>query len=139
MFGLSFSVQRFKTKDRFEHFSSVLISELRDMLAIRVERENVGYLPILYGSCGVIGQSHASLHRRRREEKTFLLWWPKRSLHTKTFIFTFLDLGLFSPTYFSIDKTIHTPESTSEWGSFYYISTQTKTRCSSEDFHFYFI
>lgn len=49
----------------------MLISELKDILVIRVEK-NVGYLPILYGSCGVIGQSHASLHRRGRGEKTDL-------------------------------------------------------------------
>lgn len=79
----------------------------------------------------------------RKQILTFLLWWPKLSLHTKTFIFTFLDLRLFSPTYFSIDKTsiftIHTPESTSESGSLYYTSRQTKAQCSLEDFHCYFI
>lgn len=138
-------VWRFKTKDRFEHFSSVLISELKDILAIRVEKMWVTY-PFCMAAVGSQVRAMPACIEEGEERKqilTFLLWWPKLSLHTKTFIFTFLDLSLFSPTYFSIDKTsiftIHTPEPTSELGSLYYTSRQTKAQCSLEDFHFCFI
>lgn len=72
MFGSQFLHKDLRQKkDSFEHVSSVLILEVKDTLAIQIEKKMVD-LPILYGSCGVIGQSHASLYTGRKGEKTNL-------------------------------------------------------------------